>query len=197
MRTLAISGLAGYVLAFACGSAAAETCEWANRRVLTPDVYSFAVSSWVRQEASGHRYYTCVENLQDRVLWFDWFIPGPKSYIPAKQMLPSPRYFTTRETRDIRGCLEYGNHHAPLKEYFVGHEKDVSQEQVEGNCDRQLSVDTPKAKNSNWLEPIRSVLELFVATNADDVEKTLLRVTINAEAFSSRKRERIRFKRFK
>ena len=101
-------------------SAFAANCEWNNRRELNRDGYSFATSSWVRRESGGDRYYTCVENLQDRVLWYEWFIPGPKQYIPAKATVSSPRFFTTRETRDINGCLEFGNHHAPMKEYFIG-----------------------------------------------------------------------------
>jgi hypothetical protein len=175
MRSLTLLAFAATGVVSFSLSAIANKCEWNNRRVETPDVYAFATSSWVRAEHNGHRYYTCVENLQDRALWINWFIPGPKSYIPGKEMLSSPRWFSTRATRDINGCLQYGNHREPVKELFIGHAKDVPSEKLQGNCEHEFASDQPTGKNDgaddseknkdkSWLGPIKSFLELFVAT---------------------------------
>jgi hypothetical protein len=189
MRTFTLLAFVTTGIASFSVSALADKCEWNNRRVERPDVYEFATSSWVRAEHNGHRYYTCVENLQDRALWINWFIPGPKSYIPARTVLSSPRWFSTRATHDIDGCLQYGNHREPMKELFIGHAKDVPRENLQGNCEGELASDQPagkgdgdsqKSKDKSWLGPIKSLLELFVATNADDVDGTLMHVTIDA-----------------
>jgi hypothetical protein len=87
----------------------------------------------------------------------------------------------TRETRDINGCLEFGNHHAPMKEYFIGHVKDVPLADAEGDCRRRPTAGQPPGKGAGMLEPIKSLLELFVASNADNAEMTLVHVSIDAE----------------
>ena len=77
-----------------------------------------------------------------------------------------------------------------MRELFIGHEKDVPRERNQGNCEREFITDGPTAKDDatggadkddkSWLGPIKSFLELFVATNADDVDGTLMHVTIDA-----------------
>jgi hypothetical protein len=59
-------------------------------------------------ETGGHYHFTCVENkATDRVLYFDWFIPGPQGTIAPGQSRTEKRFFTTREPVDINGCAVF------------------------------------------------------------------------------------------
>lgn len=157
-----------------------EPCGGKNHRERNLGPYKFKISSWVRSGDNGHYYHTCVENISNaRDLWFDWFIPGPTTYIPPGKSVTSSRYFIDRRSNDFNGCIQYGNHRKPGKEYFIGHEndrKDVENEKSTG-CDvsrHQYSY----ADQSKEFVDITYPTTLFVASDANNVKKTLMQLDL-------------------
>jgi len=158
---------------------ASRSCGGNNHRSHSAGPYTFMTSSWVRAGDNGHYYRTCVQNLSDRDLWFDWFTPGPTTYVPPRESVSSPRYFIDRKSVDFLGCIQYGNHRDPMQEYFIGHENDrqqIDKEKVEG-CKVSRSayqhVDAPAE-----LPKITYFTRLFVPSDSKRVRETLMRLDL-------------------
>src|SRR5215204_7252951 len=120
--------------------AAAAPCPGDNPRPHPKPPYDFITTSSVRAGGGGSYYTTCVENrTPDRVLWIDWFIPGPSGYIPGGESRPSKRFFSTRGSVDINGCLQYGNRWETMREFFIGNRKDLEAAEKQQDCRVRLS----------------------------------------------------------
>lgn len=162
-------------------SGLAEPCGGNNHRKHKNGSYEYIISSWVRTGDNGHYYKTCVENLgHERDFWFDWFIPGPKTYVPPGESATSPRYFTTRESEDWNGCLQYGNHRTTTQEYFIGHKKDqalIEREQSTG-CKISRRGSQSIFESTEPLE-IDFPVSIFVASDTKDPVGTMLRIDLN------------------
>jgi len=188
-------------------SVRADDCHSAHPNERRYEDYAFALSSWVRKGQGVHVYQTCAENLSvDRWLWVDWFVPGPRGYLQPGEKRPSTRYFTTRETQDLNGCLEYGNHHTPTKELYLGHKKDVPLVTSDPDCKRKVTASSettiyqeaaqtqacvafdPISKKciqtvsepSDEFREIASRTHLFVPADATQIEETMMRVDIQS-----------------
>jgi hypothetical protein len=167
----------------------AEPCGGQNHREHNRGDYRFKTSSWVRAEDNGHYYRTCAENLSadNRDLWFDWFVPGPTSYIPPGRSVTSPRYFIDRQSADFLGCLQYGNHRTSMQEGFIGHKNDSEQieREKEQGCD--VSRKVSEARNAPAEVPNLSYsTEIFIPSDSSDVKNTLMQVnlTVSLEKIS-------------
>jgi hypothetical protein len=171
------------IIVFVFGAAVVangQPCGGKNHREHNRKPYKFKTSSWVRSGDNGHYYHTCVENIgDDRDLWFDWFIPGPTTYVPPGESVTSSRYFIDRRSNDFNGCIQYGNHRETMKEYFIGHEKDreaVEKEKSTGcNVSRHQYVMAAESKEFN---DITYPTTLFVASDANNVKGTLMRLEL-------------------
>ena len=154
----------------------AEPCGGNNHRPHDRGPYKFKTSSWVRAGDNGHYYRTCVENLSARDLWFDWFTPGPTTYIPPSESVTSPRYFIDRKSADFQGCIQYGNHREPMEEYFIGHENDreqISKEKT-GGCKigRHAAQSAASPADSSKIEYVTT---LFMPSDSERVRDTMMR----------------------
>lgn len=181
--SLALFGALAFVSANANGQ---PKCGGNNHVPHAKNGYEFVTSSWLRAESNGHMYRTCVENLSgDRLLWFNWFIPGLTGYVPAGKSMTKPRYYTQRENADINGCLQYGNHHYPMKELFIGHRNELEDASKERDCQvapnrfgqdlQPLFIQSP-AKIA--ADPIELNSDFYVATNSRNPEGTLIYVAV-------------------
>jgi hypothetical protein len=182
------------IIALIFGSAVVangEPCGGKNHREHDPGPYKFETSSWVRAGDNGHYYYTCVKNIgKDRDLWFDWFIPGPTTYVPPGESVTSTRYFINRRSNNFNGCIQYGNHRKPLKEYFIGHEKDREAVEKENSTGCDVSRHQyGMAAESTKIINITFQTALFVASNASNVKGTLMRLglTVSLKQISNDK----------
>lgn len=157
--------------------ARAHACDGADQQFHAIDGYVFVTSSIVRAQAGGRIYSTCVENRSDRDLWMDWFVPGPRSWIPAHVSLPSPRFFGKEKSVSLVGCLQYGNHSASMREPFIGHENDIPRIAVEQQvgCDAKLDKISTTAHDD--FEPVQIDTQVYVPSDSKDPDATLMRLS--------------------
>ena len=181
MKSILLGFIALILIIFTAGEPPfAEECGGRNHRKHDRGAYKFITSSWVRVGDNGHYYSTCVENLSDRDLWFDWFVPGPTTYVPPGKLVTSPRYFQDRQSLDLLGCLQYGNHREPMQEYFIGHEND--REQIEHEKEKGCNVsrhDFYGAITPAKAPKITYSANIYIPSDSKDLKRTLMGIDLS------------------
>ncbi len=160
--------------------------------------YVFTTSSSVYQSANVHIYETCVTNKDDsRYLDFDWYIPGPHSWIPPGESLPNPRRRVTRDTIDGQeGCLRFGNEWIAGSADFLPHATDgqaLEQEAALG-CEERMRHEgrTTAGQLEDFFEggedifPFQATLEIFAPSNSEFPAETMTRVQGKLEVVPSK-----------
>ena len=96
--------------------------------------YKFITTSRVYPGHNVEVYETCVENQSDRDMEFNWFIPGPSTFVPVGYSCSSPRSkLTHKDAPSYAGCLYYGNDWARDHATFIPHVDDQSKIDAEQN----------------------------------------------------------------
>jgi hypothetical protein len=137
---------------------------------------SFTTTSRVYTGKGVETYETCVENRGDKDLFVDWFVPGPFSYVKPGKAITSPRSFLTRESKDYRGCLEYGSVGDYIKEPFIGHVSDSPRIEAErGGCD-EVNPAASQAASTPTIIPVELPIKLYFPSDAKEPEVTMLQL---------------------
>jgi hypothetical protein len=90
-------------------------------------LYQFITTSRVYLEGNVTVYETCVENQSNRSMEFNWFIPGPASFVPDGWSCSNPRpKLTHADSPTYAGCLYFGNNRARGHATFFPHVDDAA-----------------------------------------------------------------------
>lgn len=177
LRNQTISLITFLVLILASAPASAqEECKGSARQVHRYSNYHFVTTSRVYHSDGVEFYETCVENHSNRDLWFDWFVPGPNSYVLPGTAINSPRTFTTRNTIGLNGCLQYGNLSETIKEQFLGHVTDkpqIEQEQKKG-CVFWEKTSSPKPSRTKEIQKVSVAVRIFFPSDRTQAAATML-----------------------
>ncbi|MBY3598869.1 hypothetical protein [Rhizobium bangladeshense] len=154
-----------------------KTCDGNAKQIHVFSGYNFLTTSSVFHRWNSEIYQTCVENHSGRWLAINWKTPGPWSFIPDNHALESNRPFDTRETLNLKGCLEYGNMADGLSEPFLGHKDDeplVAAEKCNFVDGEATSAPTTKIASSASIPDIS--FEVYVPSDIRNPEATMLHI---------------------
>lgn len=164
-----------------CGeSFALDKCKGEARKEHNLSQGYFVTTSQVYTHSGAEFYVTCVENHSDKDLFINWFVPGPTTYVQPGRAVESPRTFPSRETKNYRGCLEYGSVADYIRAEFFGHFSDTDRIENENlGCDKAnpLAVD---AQSSATVVPLNVPVEAYFPSDASNPEATMLRFEASA-----------------
>jgi hypothetical protein len=147
--------------------------------------YSFVTKSRIYRRAHVEVYETCVENDGNRVIDFNWFIPGPHTFVPTGFACPNPRpKLTHMNAPTYDGCLYYGNNWTRDRATFFPHIDDQPRIDVENMHLRcvKLPIQMAAAQGGGdydvaitaLKEGIATDLEVFAPTNPENATETLV-----------------------
>lgn len=145
--------------------------------------YSFATTSRIYLKANVYVYETCVENQASRDMEFNWFVPGPHTFVPAGIACSNPRPMLTHEDLAThKGCFLYGNNWTRDRAQFFPHKSD----QLKIDADKSDSTcnNIPQSTNANLgserdiaiaalKEGIVTDIDAFVPSNAKQPGETM------------------------
>ncbi len=150
--------------------------------------YKFITTSRVYPGHNVEVYETCVENQSDRDMEFNWFIPGPSTFVPAGYSCSSPRSKTYAQYEDApsyAGCLYYGNDWARDHATFIPHVDDQSKINAEQNDPQCKKVTTALNASGNsdlaaaktaLKDGIKVQLSVFAPSSLKDATDTMAHV---------------------
>jgi hypothetical protein len=169
---------------------AADQCPGVKNKYDHSDGYVFFTTSQVYFDANVWIYETCVENPSKRDLDFNWYIPGPNSWVPAGKAVPSPRRRVTHETMDgAAGCLRYGNEWIPGSADFLphGNDKAALDDEKKLGCAEVVRREglTKIAANlgdaPGKIFAINESLEVYAPVNLKEPHNSMVHVTANVQ----------------
>ncbi len=148
------------------------------------DHYKFATSSRVYKNKQHYVFETCAQNNGNKILDFNWLIPGPHSWIPPGCATVSSRLKSTATQLDGQvGCIIYGNSGLTTRLEFLPHESDkdmLSKETPDcvasTTADIQLQ-DLPPSEGSETVdEAVQVSGEVFAPSLSDDPDHSLNKI---------------------
>ena len=183
--------LAGIFLAifFTVGEVNAQ-CEGQIRQIHSQPGYTFETTSRTFGNGRYHVYETCVENRSDRALDFNWYVPGPHSWVPANGHLPHPREFNTRGNEEVTdACLRYGNLWMYHSARFEPHPSDMSRVRAEnGDCEGRVSreshgyrTDPLPGSSTNTVSSLDSEVQVYGPAYSSSPDRTLVKFSIHTQ----------------
>ena len=174
---------AGYLMV---GQANAQ-CEGQVRNEHPRDGYTFVTTSRIYDSGTYQVHETCVENHSDRALDFNWYIPGPNSWIPANGHKNSPRHFCTRQRLEVtEGCLRYGNLWMPHQARFEPHRTDSHRlSEEDGDCSSQVERESSGNLSTSNIEACTTnvsnldfATQVYGPADSDSPDRTLVKFRI-------------------
>ena len=153
----------------------------------TPYPYRFSTSScaYPAAPAGAYIYETCITNhSDDRYLYFDWLIPGPKSWVPPGVTLPSKRPRPEASLLRQNGCLSYGNFEQLSYAEFLPHRGDTPRltDAAHRDCASPSLWQDPNVQTDDRRDIFvirENSIWVFAPTDRARVAETMLR--LNAE----------------
>jgi hypothetical protein len=156
----------------------------------TPIGYHFITTTRVYQGHGVWVYETCVENLANRYMEFNWFIPGPHSSVKQGCAIYSPRFKDTHDTLNgYAGCYLYGNDWTRNHETFLPHRDDEDAIQAEmkdpacANIPGRILEGAKASSDTDIAEALRSDLNLqldvFAPSDPKRADATMMYVIAN------------------
>ena len=147
-------------------------------------LFSYITTSRIYYKSNVTVYETCVENQSGRVMEFNWFIPGPNTFVPDGYSCSNPRpKLTHADSPTYAGCLYYGNNWVRDHATFFPHVDDDAKIAAEKN-DPQCKVIPTKVAGSTsdpsrataisaLTEGITVTLGAFAPTDLKNEDQTL------------------------
>ena len=186
---LAVSALFVFVSFQYITASAAGLCEGQARNIHDKGGYKFVTSSKVYKAQGVHIYETCVGNLSQRDVEFDWFVPGPNTWLPPNEQVPAPRPFNSRNTLDsAKSCMAYGNLSETNRFYFLGHasDKEALNREISEPCSFWVSQDST-VSDGEELSSYQITIDLaaFFPTDKSNPGETMMKFVGVADLFHS------------
>jgi hypothetical protein len=165
-----------------------STCQGQTRQSGGDALYNFITTTRVYRGHGVETYETCVENQSNRDMEFNWFIPGPHTFVPRGLACSNPRpQLTHKDAMTYAGCLYYGNNWTRSHASFIPHITDqpkIDAEQKDADCQTLPAVTAAEdATTTNYetavaalKEGIETKLEVFAPSSPQSPTETMARV---------------------
>ena len=165
----------------------ASDCELGHPQYHKEDNFEFITTSYVKKidGDKGFLFGTCVKNLSPYDLDFNWYIPGPSSWIPPGCALISERERARDERLEPQpSCLRYGSTWKTKRAEFIPHVSDKALLEAESGDDCKsikssgLSIEGESdTKDFSYSKDI----EVFAPSALSDVETTLSSIRLTSK----------------
>lgn len=159
----------------------AADCKGDTRQEHHVGNFNFITGSWVEKVGNRRRYVSCVVNLDSGTdLFVNWLVAGPfRQYVPAGEVVRSPRLSDDPHPRPVGGCIEYGQLNSWTDAQFLGTAEDektsrdpstCSHQTIEAGVDSTSGLDLPAQA---WVDDVH----MFFPSNPDNPHDTLMEIS--------------------
>ena len=191
-----ISGILLFSVLLLCSLGTGIEVGWGEeiRQEHNMDDYAFTTTAHVHTHEKYDEYKTCVVNRSDRDLEFNWYIPGPHSWILANQWHCNSRLRLRSDTLSAhRGCLRYGTQWEPLAAEFIPHRCDINHidYEQEVGCSQMVNGEhhgleactdpSVRLDDGGDIFKVRTRLTVFAPALTDRPEETMIRLDATVE----------------